>query len=146
MNEKDFEKIAAEEFANVPEHFAKHIENVALLVEEDPSNETRTEEKLTNEQTLLGLYKGIPMSNRGSSYGIGGVMPDTITLYRNPIYMIANERLASCSECVIVSIVRDVVRETLWHEIGHAFGLSEYSVDKREDVGTNHYPNEFLKD
>lgn len=142
MNERDFETIAAEEFSNVPERFKAHILNVALLVEDAPSDYTRKEEKLTDVQTLLGLYRGVPLSLRGSGYGVGDTLPDTITLYRDPIIMQAHEYLCAHESCTLSESIRIAVRETLWHEIGHALGLNEETVDMREVQGTNHYPNQ----
>lgn len=142
MNEQDFETIAAEEFSNVPARFTTRISNVALLVEDIPSDSTREEEKLTSQQTLLGLYRGVPLSLRGSGYGVGDTLPDTITLYREPIIMQAHEYLRTHRSCVLLEAIRISVRETLWHEIGHAFGLNEETVDMREVQGTNHYPDE----
>ncbi len=141
MDEQDFENIASEEFLNVPERFTTRISNVALLVEDVPSDSTRKEEKLTNQQTLLGLYRGVPLSLRGSGYGVGDTLPDTITLYRGPIIMQAHEYLNEHESCILSDAIRITVRETLWHEIGHAFGLHEETVDMREEQGTNHYPD-----
>ena len=81
----DFEKIVEEEWRRMPERFAKRIDNVALLIEDEPDARTRDEESLHDGQTLLGLYRGIPLIERGESYGAGGIVPDTITLYRLPI-------------------------------------------------------------
>lgn len=137
MTEEAFERVAAEEFERVPERFRRLVRNVALLVEDEPSAEVRAEEGLGPEETLLGLYHGIPASVRGESYS--GVLPDTITLYRLPLLeeaeaLRAERRLPSEEEAV-----RLAVRETLWHEIGHYFGMSEEAIHVREDTGTNRY-------
>lgn len=131
MTPETFEAIAAEEFARVPERFARLIENVALLVEDEPDRETREKEGLTAGETLLGLYRGIPATLRGSSYGVGATLPDTITLYRFPI-------LAE-SGTDEPEAVRTAIRETLWHEIGHYFGMGEEAIHGRESKGTNEF-------
>ncbi len=141
MTEQDFENLAAQEFLHVPPRFAVHIANVALLVEDEPSVATRIEEKLTEQQTLLGLYHGVPLSVRGDGYGIGGTLPDTITLYRKPILMEANERMHTNTKYTLQIATRVMIRETLWHELGHAFGLAEETINVRETQGTNHYPD-----
>jgi len=132
MNEREFEQIVEDEWKRIPLKFARKVENVALLIEDEPDETVRAEEKLTEGDTLLGLYRGIPVTERGSEYGIGVSLPDTITLYRLPILMDAEEM-----DREFRAAVRIVVRETLWHEIGHYFGFDEHEVNDREDEGTN---------
>jgi len=108
--------------ALAPEYRAK-IENVAILVEDEPSDEVREREGLSRHETLLGLYHGVPLAVRGDGYGVGETMPDTITLYRKPILAEAHETDGD---------VARVVRETIWHEFGHYFGLDEDEVRRRE--------------
>ena len=130
MTPKEFETIVGEAFLLVPEKFRAKVKNVALLVEDGPSDEVRKEEELSDGETLLGLYKGIPRTERGDWYGVGPTMPDTITLYRLPIPEEAKE---SGRE------VREVVKDTIWHEIAHYFGMDEPHVGEREGEGTNKY-------
>ena len=59
--------------------------NVAVLVEWEPDARTRREEELSEDETLLGLYRGVPNTARGSEYGVGATLPDTITLFQRPI-------------------------------------------------------------
>lgn len=137
MDETLFETIAREELERVPERFAKRITNVALLIEEEPSAEVRREHALEEAETLLGLYQGIPATERGEGYS--GVLPDTITLYRLPILAEAEAILEDRRPGEYANAVRLAIRETLWHEIGHYFGMSEEEVHGREDAGTNTY-------
>lgn len=134
MSEKEFEQIAEAEWARVPERFKQKITNVALLIEDDVSEAVRAEEGLEEGESLLGLYHGIPLTERGSEYGVGITMPDTITLYRLPILEEASEMDRAFRDAV-----RIVVRETLWHEVGHYFGLPEHGVNEREEEGTNRF-------
>lgn len=132
-----FERIAAEEFAAVPAHFKRRLDNVALLLEDEPSEAVRLEEGLGPDETLLGRYHGIPASERGDFYS--GVLPDTITLYRLPLLEEAaflGEEGRADSEA---DAVRLAIRETLWHELGHYFGMDEAAVHAREEAGTNRY-------
>ncbi len=130
MERERFEELVTQEFPNaVPERFRGHIKNVALLVEDEPSEEVRAEEGLAGNETLLGLYRGIPYDDRGGLYGVGATLPDTITLYRIPILEEAGE-----SE----ERVRKIIRETIWHEVAHYFGFSERDVGRREEDGTNY--------
>lgn len=134
MDIREFEAIAAEEWKKVPERFERSVKNVALLIEDEPSEEVRKEEGLEHEETLLGLYHGVPLSERGSEYGIGGTMPDTITLYRLPIIEEAEEMDREFRDAI-----RIVIRETIWHELGHYFGMDEPHVQGREEEGTNRF-------
>lgn len=132
MSEQEFEQVAIGEWQRMPERFARKIDNVALLIEDDVDDEIRELEQLEDGETLLGLYRGIPLTERGSEYGVGMTLPDTITLYRLPILEEAREMDRSFRDAV-----RIVVRETLWHEVGHYFGMGEHDVNEREDEGTN---------
>lgn len=134
MSEQEFEQIANAEWECVPNRFKQKISNVALLIEDDVDERVRKEEGLEEGESLLGLYHGIPLTERGSEYGVGGTMPDTITLYRLPILEEASEMDRAFRDAV-----RIVVRETLWHEVGHYFGLAEHGVNEREEEGTNRF-------
>jgi predicted Zn-dependent protease with MMP-like domain len=124
MQRNEFEKLVAEGFDRLPEWVRQKIENVALLVEDEPSEEDCEAEGLGEGETLLGLYKGIPLSARGENYGVGMTLPDTITVYQIPI---EEEALEDGKD------VRDVVAETIWHEFAHHFGMDEHEVREREE-------------
>ena len=138
MNEQEFIAITQSEWDAMPEKYKSHVENVALLVEDEPSEELRALEGLEDAETLLGHYHGIPNTERGSEYGVGVTLPDTITLYRLPILDEA-EVLTDDHTNQFKSNVAKVVRETLWHEIGHYFGFDEEPINRREAEGTNHF-------
>lgn len=125
MNRDAFEKLVEEAFLLIPEKFRAKIKNVALLVEDEPSEEVRTQERLEGDETLLGLYQGIPNTERGDTYGVGPTVPDTITLYQLPIEEAAREDGAD---------VRTVIAETIWHEYAHYFGMDEEEVRLREEM------------
>ncbi len=133
MNRKEFEKLVAEGFGRLPQWVREKIKNVALLVEDEPSKEDREAERLGEDETLLGLYKGIPLSERGELYGVGATMPDTITLYQIPIEEAAeDEYLDLRNPDIVVEAVRKIVAETIWHEFAHHFGMDEHEVQLRE--------------
>lgn len=139
MDHARFEAVAAEEFKKVPEHFARKIENLALLIEDEPDESVRQEEGLAKDETLLGLYRGVPLAERGSDYGSLGTLPDTITLYRLPLLEEADMLLMEKKAETFEEAVSLAVRETLWHEIGHYFGLDEHAVHAREEANTNQF-------
>jgi predicted Zn-dependent protease with MMP-like domain len=119
----DWDNLVANGVQALPEKFRNKIANVALLLEDEPSKRVRREEGLAEDETLLGLYHGIPLSLRGDGYGVGETLPDTITLYMRPILEEAGNNPED---------VQRVVYETIWHEFGHYFGLDEDEVEKRE--------------
>lgn len=138
MTEREFAAIAKAEWDAMPERFRERIKNVALLIEDEPDAETREEEGLEEGATLLGLYRGIPNTVRGSEYGMAGTLPDTITLYRLPILDLAQEETDDRTS-MFPEITRRIVKETLWHEVGHYFGFEEDSINRREEEGTNRF-------
>src|SRR5512140_2514318 len=116
-SERDkFDRLVQDAVLDIPAPFRKRIENVAIVVEEEPSAHDLRRTRCPREATLLGLYTGVPLTARTSSYGL--VLPDRIAIFRGPIERLArNERE-----------LRRIVRETLWHEVGHYFGLDEREV------------------
>ena len=115
MTREEFEKLVEQEFPRaVPEKFHHLIKNVGFLVEDEAPN-----------RDLLGLYQGIPHTARGDMYGVGATLPDTITLYQKTIEQVAQEDGVP---------VAHVVRETIWHEVAHAFGYDEDQVGERESL------------
>ena len=121
----------------MPSRYKERIENVALLVEDEPSDEVRRLEGLGEDETLLGLYQGIPQSARGEGYGVGVTLPDTITIYRLPTLLEVEELRHEAPERDFADLVREVVRDTIWHEVGHYFGHDEDAIQRREQGGTN---------
>lgn len=115
----EFTELVRTALDRVPEKFVKEMQNVAVLVEEGEDDGSE-----------LGLYQGVPRTERGDAYGIGATLPDTITLFMRPILKEAEESGLS---------VAQVVEDTLWHEVGHYMGLDEEAVHRREDSGTNRY-------
>ncbi|MBM3271723.1 metallopeptidase family protein [Candidatus Kaiserbacteria bacterium] len=125
VDPRTFERLAAEGFERLPAHIRAKIDNVALLIEDEPTEEDLLNNGLDPEtETLLGLYHGIPLSARGEQYGVGVTMPDTITLFRYPIEDAAFDDSKD---------VRDVIAETIWHEYAHHFGMNEEEVRLREE-------------
>lgn len=112
-------------FSPVPERFRSLISNVAITVEDEPSAADRAIVGLSPDETLLGLYVGIPRTARGEGYALA--LPDRIVIYRLPTIEAARDDKLSLEE---------VVRETIWHEVAHHFGLDEDEVGRRESERT----------
>jgi predicted Zn-dependent protease with MMP-like domain len=97
----------------LPRNFARFLDNVALLIVDEPNPAQRAAQGLGQGETLLGLYEGTPQTQRTSSYGM--VLPDRITLFRKPI------EAAGATEAELV----DEIRRTLIHEVAHHCGYEE---------------------
>lgn len=128
MEQAKFERLIEEGYEKLPAWVREKIQNVAILVEDEPSDEVRAMEGLGDDETLLGYYQGIPLTARGEGYGVGMTMPDTITLYQRPIEDAAAEDGLS---------VAQVIAETIWHEFAHHFGMDEREVRLREGQRDN---------
>jgi len=121
-----FEELVEEALQNLPREFAERLENVDAVVEARPSRRTLRDMGIGPGGTLLGLYQGVPQTERTTSYG--AVLPDRILIYRDPIL---DEADAICPEGGdFEETVRQVVRRTVLHEIGHHFGLSDEDLER----------------
>jgi len=135
MPREEFEQLVVEGYDMLPDWVKEKIQNVALLVEDEPSPEVRVREGLGVHDTLLGYYHGVPLAERGDLYGVGYVaLPDTITIFQKPILEAAEEDCPpDSSPEVRKRMVRKIVAETVWHEYAHHFGMREHEVRMRED-------------
>lgn len=118
MERAAFENMVEEAFERLPVRFRQAIENVGVYVEDYPDDELVAQMRLQSRKQLLGLYQGIPLTSRGTWYGMSPVTPDKITLYQKNI-----EARANTSEEIAARIY-----EVLVHEIGHYFGMSEEEI------------------
>lgn len=134
MTDEAFEQLVAEGIDAIPEKFLRRLDNVAIVIADGPSPEQAERMRLRGEDDLLGLYEGVPLTERGEYYGF--VLPDKITVFKH-----ATLREAEESGDDVCTIVRD----TVWHEIAHYFGYSDNAIDEREDEGTNWTPEEGWK-
>ncbi|MGH2556667.1 MAG: metallopeptidase family protein [Actinomycetota bacterium] len=106
-----FEELVAEALDGLPAWVLERMDNVEVLVEDDPPPDRRG---------LLGLYEGIPLTSRASGYF--GVLPDRITLFRTTIEAAAENE----------QDLRELIRETVVHEVAHFFGISD---ERLEELG-----------
>jgi predicted Zn-dependent protease with MMP-like domain len=109
---EEFEQLVARALDGLPERFADLLENVAVVVEDEPDPDDLVELEMDPEEELFGLYQGVPLPDRGGSYT---ALPDRIAIYRGPILRWCQDRR---------EVVREV-RDTVIHELGHYFGLDE---------------------
>src|SRR2546421_8010699 len=97
------------------------MESIAVAVEDGGGDEPLTDLEIEPPDTLYGLYRGVDLTRRDSSYG--NVLPDTVTIYQGPIE----------EDCVDEEEMAELVRETVVHELGHYFGLDDETMERIED-------------
>jgi predicted Zn-dependent protease with MMP-like domain len=122
VTREDFRELVDEAFESIPDNFRAALQNIAIVVEDAPTAEKLAEVGLEPPDTLLGLYEGTPLTER--HWDDGNRLPDKVTLYQQPI-----EESSDSEDDVVVAI-----GETLIHEIGHYFGLSEDEIQAIEEV------------
>jgi predicted Zn-dependent protease with MMP-like domain len=121
MTREKFERLVVEAITLIPKRFRREMKNLALVVEDEPGTALLQEMEIVPPDSLYGLYQGTPLPER--SWGFGNVLPDRITLYQRPIE----------EDCDDEDDVRAVIGETLIHEVGHYFGLSEEEIQDIEE-------------
>jgi predicted Zn-dependent protease with MMP-like domain len=121
MTRDQFERHVQDALATIPEEFRNALDNIAIVVEQEPSRDLLDEMEIDGTETLLGLYQGTPLTERHWDYG--NALPDRILLFQGP-----HEREAEDEDDLIGSIA-----ETLIHEIGHYFGMSEEAIEEIEE-------------
>lgn len=121
ISDTEFEAIIADAMDTLPERFLNHVKNVAITWDHDPTPEQRAKQRLGPGQTLFGLYEGIPLTKRGDNYSM--VLPDKITIFKNPTMHYAHN----------LDELKDQVKNTLWHEIAHHYGLDHDRIHELED-------------
>lgn len=116
LTDSEFEKLVANAIDTIPEKYFKELDNVVFLAEDEPTLEQRRKLKLRGNESLYGLYEGIPITKRASNYNM--VLPDKITIFRHPM-MFSSNSLEELSE---------QVQKTVWHEVAHYFGLDHDQI------------------
>lgn len=112
ITEDEFVALVERALEQLPDEFAELLDNIAVVMEDEPEPDLKREMGMDEEEELLGLYLGVPYGERGSSYS---ALPDQVVLYRGPLVRISRDRR---------ELIREV-RDTLVHELGHYFGLSD---------------------
>lgn len=116
MKKKDFERLVVESLAELPEFFTLNMKNVDIVIENEPTPKQIKHHR----QNVLGLYQGVPLSERTHLYGL--VLPDKITVFKRNI-----ERV-----CRTDKEIKRLVSDTVKHEIAHHFGISD---ERLTDLG-----------
>jgi predicted Zn-dependent protease with MMP-like domain len=121
MTRDAFLGLVEEAMDTIPTRFRDALVNIAIVVEDEPTEVQLTEVGIEPPDTLLGLYEGTPLTERHWSHG--NTLPDKITLFQGPIEDVSDDE----DDTVIA------IGETLIHEIGHYFGLSEEEIEEIEE-------------
>ncbi len=121
MTRRRFQRLVEEALRRLPRRFRDAIDNVAVVVEDEPPPDLLEELGIEPPDTLFGLYQGTPLPERSWSHG--NALPDRIAIYQRPIE----------EACETEEEVRDTILETVIHEFGHYFGLSEEEIEEIEE-------------
>jgi predicted Zn-dependent protease with MMP-like domain len=116
-----FQRLVVEAVALIPKRFRREMKNLALVVEDEPAPDLLAEMEIEPPDSLFGLYQGTPLPER--TWAFGNNLPDRITLFQRPIE----------EDCKDEDEVRAVIGETLIHEVGHYFGMSEEEIEEIEE-------------
>lgn len=119
VSDERFQELIDQALRELPGEHVKNIKNVAILYEDVPTEDHRINTNLSDHQTLLGLYEGVPLTKR---QGMTQVLPDKITLFKRPL------QWQSTSE----EDLKENIKHTLWHEIAHYYGLDHDKISELE--------------
>ena len=121
MTRDAFRRLVTEAITLIPRRFRREMKNLALVVEDEPDAALLEEMEIEPPDSLYGLYQGTPLPER--TWGYGNTLPDRITLFQRPIE----------EDCDDEDEIRAVIGETLIHEVGHYFGMSEEEIEEIEE-------------
>lgn len=121
ITDEMFESIVGMALDELPHKYTDHLNNVAIVYADQPTFAQRQELRLHCDDTLYGLYQGIPLTQRGAGYNL--VLPDKITIFKIPIIHGSRD----------MAELKKNVKHTLWHEIAHHFGLDHDRIHELEN-------------
>lgn len=122
MPRHQFEQVVSDAMDDIPQDLLNRIENVAIVVEDEPPADWQARGWDGHEHSaadghseLLGLYTGIPLTQRGDFYGFGGATPDTIQIFAGPLTRVSRDP----------QDLKEQIHRTVIHEVGHYFGIND---------------------
>jgi predicted Zn-dependent protease with MMP-like domain len=121
VSDTEFEDLIGQSLDELPKDYVKKLlKDVAVTWQDDPTEEQRAELQLRGNQTLFGLYEGLPLSQRYNGYT--KLTPDKITIFKNPISFASHDMLS----------LKANIKHTVWHEMAHYFGLDHKRIHELE--------------
>lgn len=118
MTDEEFDHLITRAMDELPQEYIRGLDNVAIVYADEPTEEQKIRMKLDHNHLLLGLYEGIPLTQRGNGYSL--VLPDKITLFKHPIMAVSSNE----------EQLFEQIKRTLWHEMAHFYGLSHARMDE----------------
>jgi predicted Zn-dependent protease with MMP-like domain len=112
LSDEAFDHLISRAMDELPQKYIEGLNNVAVTYEDEPSEEQKQKYNLDEHHILLGLYEGIPLTQRGNNYTF--VLPDKITLFKHSILAVTHDEASLFEQ----------IKRTLWHEIAHYYGLN----------------------
>lgn len=119
VSDEEFDRLITRAMDELPQKYIKGLDNVAILYADEPDEYQAQQSHLDDHHILLGLYEGIPLTQRGAGYSF--VLPDKITLFKTPLLQVSSDEHDFFEH----------IKRTLWHEIAHYYGLSHKDMDAR---------------
>jgi predicted Zn-dependent protease with MMP-like domain len=120
ITDEEFEELISDGIDAIPPLFQKHLQNVAFIIEDEPSQQQRIQLRLYPYETLFGLYEGVPLPQRG---GTSKLLPDKITIFKLPALHFSNSK----------DELKEHLRHTIWHEVAHYYGLDHDRIHQLEN-------------
>lgn len=121
MDVSQFKKLVSSALFSFPKKLRDAISNVAIVIEDFPRKKSVNEIEIGSKGLLLGLYEGIPQTAWGKTQS--GVLPDKITIFKQSIESLAIDD----------NSLKELVRDVVWHEIGHHFGFTDKKLRQIEE-------------
>ena len=121
LSDEQFDKLITKAMDELPQAYIEGLNNVAIVMADEPTEEQKVKMKLRENTVLLGLYEGIPLTQRGNNYTF--VLPDKITLFKHSILRVVRNE----------DELFEQIKRTLWHEIAHYYGLNHTHMDKLQN-------------
>ncbi len=137
MEREKFEKLVKEGIKDIPERFLKKLDNVDIIIEDMPTPYQLRKLRVRENSLIFGLYEGVPQTKREN---YGQVLPDKITIFQKPIEQAARSSvvdetssyLNASLDLRLARVIKEIVKNTVWHEIAHHFGFDEREVREME--------------
>lgn len=120
LTDEKFDALITRAMDELPQEYIRGLQNVAIVMADEPSDHQRYKLQLRHDHLLLGLYEGVPLTARTGNEA--GLLPDKITLFKYPILAVSRDE----------SGLFEQVKRTLWHEIAHYYGLDHSRIDHLE--------------